>query len=218
MSSTESPRHGASSFATLRQFVRKRATAAVERCELCGADVAAAEHEHLIEPASRKLLCACRPCAILFSGGVGTKYKSVPRRIRFLPDFKLTDGQWDGLMIPISIAFIFQSTPDGKTVALYPSPAGPTESLLALDSWDEIVRDNPVLREMEPDVEALLVNRVGDAREHYLAPVDECYKLVGLIRAHWRGFSGGQKVWEEMEAFFAGLKERGSPAGETSRA
>ncbi len=216
MSSTESPRRS-NPFATLRQFVRERA-AAVERCELCGTDVAAAEHEHLIELASRKLLCACRPCAILFSGGVGTKYKSVPRRTRFLPDFKLTDGQWDGLLIPISIAFIFQSTPDGKIVALYPSPAGPTESLLALDSWDEIVRDNPVLQKMEPDVEALLVNRVGDAREHYLAPVDECYKLVGLIRAHWRGFSGGQKVWEEIEVFFAGLKERGSPAGETSRA
>ena len=55
---------------------------------------------------------------------------------------------------------------------------------------------NPVLESLEPDVEALLVNRVGHAREasaaeYYIAPIDACYQLVGLIRVHWRGLSGG---------------------------
>jgi hypothetical protein len=104
-------------------------------------------------------------------------------------------------------------------VALYPSPAGPTESLLTLDTWEEIVRANPILEQMEPDVEALLVNRVGPIREHFLAPIDECYKLVGLIRIHWRGLSGGTEVWREINSFFDQLKQRAlvpSPPGRES--
>jgi hypothetical protein len=203
-----------SSLAALRRFVRPRA-AAVERCELCSAELAA-EHQHLVEPSSRTMVCACEPCAILFSGQAEMKYKRVPRRIRSLPDFQLTDGQWDSLMIPIQLAFFFDSTPAGRVLALYPSPAGPVESLLALDSWEEIVRDNPVLKELEPDVEALLIKRVGGLSEYYLVPIDECYKLVGLIRAHWRGLSGGTEVWREIGQFFARLKERSSPARETT--
>jgi hypothetical protein len=61
---------------------------------------------------------------------------------------------------------------------------------------------------METDVEALLVNRVGDGREYYIVPIDECYKLVGLIRTHWRGLSGGTEVWREISKFYANLKER----------
>ena len=45
--------------------------------------------------------------------------------------------------------------------AFYPSPAGATESLLPLTAWEEIVRENPALREMQPDVEALLVRANG---------------------------------------------------------
>ncbi len=209
-----------SSFATIRQFVRARAP--VERCELCSAQLAA-DHPHLIEPTARKLVCACDACAILFSGSAETKYRRVPRRIRLLTDFQLTDAQWESLMIPINLAFFFNSTPAGHVVALYPSPAGPTESLLGLDAWEEIAQSNPVLNEMEPDVEALLVNRVGSARgytgaQYYIVPVDECYKLVGLIRAHWRGLSGGAKVWEEIAVFFNRLKERSIPVGEKTNA
>ena len=171
-------------FGALRQFVRRKRDA--ERCELCSAEVAA-EHPHLIEPASRKLVCSCNACAILFSG-IGQKYKRVPRRVLALQDFALTDAQWEGLMIPISMAFFFRSTPDARVVAFYPSPAGATESLLPLETWNDISIENPVLQEMEADVEALLVNRLGAGRgyaaaEYYLLPVDECYKLVGLIRA-----------------------------------
>jgi hypothetical protein len=205
-----------SPLAALRRFVRPRATA-FERCEMCSAELAV-EHPHLVEPSTRQLICACNACAILFSGQAEKKYKRVPRRIRALPDFRLTDGQWDSLMIPIQLAFFYNSTPDAKVIALYPSPAGPTESLLALDAWDEIVQDNPILREMESDVEALLVKRVGGASEYYLVPIDECYKLVGLIRAHWRGLSGGTEVWREIGQFYAGLKERSSPVSVTTSA
>ena len=130
---------------------------------MCSQELAPA-HQHLLEPVSRKLLCACDACAILFSSQGQTKYKRVPRRIRFLAEFRMTDSQWDGLMMPINMAFFFKSTPQGRVVAMYPSPAGATESLLSFDTWDEIALENPVLQEMEADVEALLVNRIGHAR------------------------------------------------------
>jgi hypothetical protein len=93
-------------------------------------------------------------------------------------------------------------------MALYPGPAGAIESLLDLGAWSDLVRDNPILDQLESDVEALLVNRVGPTREYYLAPIDTCYELVGLIRTNWRGLSGGQEVWEEIGRFFARMKER----------
>lgn len=206
--------------ASLRRFIRERPAA--ERCELCSAEVGA-EHQHLVEPITRKLACACDACAILFSGQSGSKYRRVPRRILSLTDFRMTDAQWDSLLVPINMAFFFYSEPQQKVVALYPSPAGPTESLLPLDSWQDIVAENSILSRMEPDVEALLVSRVDRSHgrstaEYYLAPIDECFKLVGLIRANWRGLSGGTEVWEAIARFFESLKKRSSSASETSRA
>jgi hypothetical protein len=207
-------------FGALRQFIRPRKPD-VERCELCSAEVAAG-HPHLIEPGTRKLLCTCDACAILFSG-MGTKYKRVPRRVLALQNFHLSDGQWESLMVPISMAFFFRSTPDARVVAFYPSPAGATESLLPLETWKDIEDANPILLEVESDVEALLVNRVGHARgftaaEYYVLPIDECYKLVGLIRANWRGLSGGTEVWQEIGQFFDGLKQRATVVKEEANA
>ena len=98
---------------------------------------------------------------MLFSGQAGTKYKRVPCDIRLLADFRLTDAEWDGLLIPINLAFFFQNSIDSRVSALYPSPAGATESLLPLEAWSSIVQTNPALNQMEPDVEALLVNVCG---------------------------------------------------------
>ena len=207
----------ASAFATLRQFARKRNDNA-ETCEMCSRELAS-EHAHLLETANRKLICACEACAILFSGNQNLKFKRVPRDVRFLSDFRLTDAQWDSLMIPIEMAFLYYSTPHGKVVAYYPSPAGPTESLLSLNTWNDVIQENAILNELRTDVEALLVNRVGAGRgvkpEYYVVPIDECYKLVGLIRMHWRGLSGGTEVWREVGQFFAELKAKaGAPNGE----
>src|ERR1700677_3925148 len=182
----------------------------VERCELCGLPLAT-EHRHLVELATQRLVCSCEACGLLFSGQA-TKYRRVPLRFLLLQDFALSDAQWDSLLIPINMAFFFQNTPRDRAVAIYPSPAGPMESLLDLSSWSELVAANPALRTMEPDVEALLVDRInrntpqagGHERQgaeagprYFLVPIDACYKLVGLIRAHWRGLSGGQGVWGE---------------------
>jgi len=202
-------------FDALRRFTQPRAP--LERCDLCGLAIAP-EHDHLLEPAARRLVCACGACAVLFSGQADTKYLRVPRRVWRLQEFRLTEAQWEDLRLPIDLAFFFHSTPHGKTMACYPSPAGATESLLDLGAWEDLLRENPVLTELAPDVEALLVNRVargGEARPpvYFLVPIDQCFRLVGLIRTHWRGFTGGSVVWEEIDGFFADLTRRARPAG-----
>jgi hypothetical protein len=201
-------------FSVLRRFTRSRSSAsrAVEHCELCSAGLQH-NHPHLVELATRKILCACDACALLFDGIEKSRYKRVSRDSQYLANFEMTDGQWESLMIPINMAFLFQSSIENRIVALYPSPAGAVESLLPLDAWSEIAENNPALHHLKPDIEALLVNRVGHAHgtreaEYYIAPIDECYKLVGLIRANWKGLSGGAEVWTEVGRFFRELRSK----------
>lgn len=78
------------------------------------------------------------------------------------------------------------------------------ESSLDLEYWSAIAERNHVLNKFEPDVEALLVNRISTPR-YYRAPIDQCFRLVGTIRKHWRGLSGGELVWTEIDRFFASL-------------
>lgn len=197
---------GAAGIAALRRLSRlPPTTAAEEKCELCGRSLAP-RHRHLLEMETRRIVCACDPCATCFQGVVGGRYRLIPREARALTDFVLTDSQWESLALPIDLAFIFRHTPANRVIALYPGPAGTVESLLPLTTWRELVSENPVLAGMAPDVEALLINRVGIARRYYLAPIDACFRLVGLIRIHWRGLFGGAEVWREINAFFDELE------------
>jgi uncharacterized protein DUF5947 len=196
----------------LRQVVRQahaQQAAVAERCELCG-DPIPADHRHMLDLQSRELMCACRACKILFDKGAagGGHYTLVPDRRLRLVDFEMDDASWEELRIPVDMAFFFHHGEAGKVVAYYPSPAGPTESLLELGAWTELERANPVLAELEQDVEALLVNRSRGARQYFLVPIEDCYALVGVIRTRWRGLTGGQEVWEEIERFFEGLAGR----------
>jgi hypothetical protein len=212
---------GAGPFASLQRLARARRTHEV--CDLCGAEIAA-EHPHLFEPEHRALVCACTACSLLFDNGHG-RYRCVPRRIERLVGFRMSDVRWEGLHVPIDLAFFFHSTPANSIVALYPSPAGVTECAAAAEAWAELAEENPVLRELAPDVEALLVNRLGlvppsppasggegsdlETRgEYFRAPIDDCFRLAGLLRRHWRGLSGGTEVWKQMSQFFTELRQR----------
>ena len=201
----ENVRQQENAFATLRKFARRRVPS--ERCELCSAGLAQ-EHSHLLERSTRQILCSCEPCAVLFSGQGNARYLRIPRRPQFLRDFQMSDLEWEALMLPINLAFFYYDAAADRVLAMYPSPAGATESLLSLESWTDIVAQNPKLRAMEPDVQALLVNRMGASKDYFLVPIDECYRLVGLIRTHWRGLSGGNEVWKQMREFFSDLKRR----------
>ncbi len=180
-----------------------------EQCEMC-AVLIPADHQHVVNLESRGLLCACRACYLLFveRGAAGGKFRSVPDRHLSLSGFAMTQGEWDALQIPVSVAFFFFNSVMDRVVAFYPSPAGATESLLSLEAWDQLVVDNPVLGMLEPDVEALLVRRADGHSDSFVVPIDACYELVGLLRTRWRGFDGGQDAHAAIEGFFAGLAER----------
>ena len=184
-----------------------------EQCELCSEPIPS-EHRHLVDLENRELLCACRACTILFdrSAAGGGHYRLVPDRRLRLTDFDLDELRWAALQIPVDMAFFFRNSQAGRVMAFYPSPAGPTESLLELGAWEEIERANPVLAALEPDVEALLVNRARGARDYYVVPIDDCYLLVALIRMRWRGFTGGTEVWDAIKDFFDGLRDRSEEA------
>jgi Family of unknown function (DUF5947) len=207
----------------LRKLVRSSSNAPVseskERCDLCSEPIAP-QHRHLLDLDTRELMCACRPCSILFDPGAagGGHYRLVPERRLNLVDFELPDSTWERLRIPVEMAFFFRNSAEGRMMAFYPSPMGPTESLLGLDAWAEIERSNPVLETLEPDVEALLVNRSRGARQHSLVPIGDCYALVGVIRTRWRGLTGGEEVWEAINGFFDDLEQRSEPVDRTGKA
>jgi len=186
-------------------------TKPAEQCELCSVRVPL-QHRHLLETEKRQIVCACDSCAMRFEGVVEGRYKIIPRDARALPDFQMSDAEWETLALPINLAFFFYHSPQRKMVAMYPSPAGATESLLPLTAWETLAARNSALRTLEPDVEALLINRVRQQRAYYIVPIDKCFELVGLIRMSWRGFSGGEEVWRDIERFFSNLREMAKTA------
>ena len=193
------------SFPALRRLSQRRTTPDPSRCELCGS-VLGGDHAHLVEPPTAKLVCACPACALLFPARPGVRFKRVPRDVFELPEFDAT-----GLSMPIGLAFFFRSSVDGKMTALYPSPAGPTPASVDEEAWRAVLDHAPELSRMEADVQALLVHRLGGARDTFLLPIDLCYELVGRLRLQWRGISGGEEVRVELIAFFKRLRERSTP-------
>lgn len=185
------------------------ATAPVEACGLCSA-VVPDEHRHLLDLAARRLVCACRACALLFDGGgsIAQQYRLIPVGARQLHDVDGADQFWAELSIPVGLAFFFRDTVAKRVVALYPGALGVAESQLPMTAWETLVHDNPEIGTLRPDVEALLVNRTRGMQQHWLVPIDTCYALAGIIRTHWKGLGGGDAVWSELDRFFTDLESR----------
>jgi uncharacterized protein DUF5947 len=175
-----------------------------ERCDLCGNSIPA-DHRHLLQLEERSILCVCESCLALRGGD--PEFRPTGTRVVWLEDFELPDHLWASFAIPIGLAFFLHSSATGGMVSLYPSPAGATESELDLEAWNDLVRVNPVLASLEPDAEALVVNRTAEPHQHAIAPIDECYRLVGMIKSRWEGISGGAGPEEAIAGFFAELRE-----------
>lgn len=180
-----------------------------EHCELCDESLPE-DHRHVVNLDTRNLLCTCTACNLLFTheGAAGGKYRAIPDRFLYDASLELSERQWDELQIPVGMAFFFDNSSLGRFVAFYPSPAGATESLLPLETWQQVMEANPAFASIAPDVEALLVRRMDGRFECYLAPIDASYELVGRVRRHWKGFDGGEEVWSEIASFFSTLRER----------
>lgn len=180
----------------------------VQRCELC-AERIDTEHQHVFELSSGELQCACRACSVLFDHNAagGRDYRLVPRRRTKLTDMHLDPPLWASLGVPVDLAFFVRDSATSEVVARYPSAAGTLRSTVPEDSWQRLAQANPRLHHQDTDVEALVINRSRDSSDYWLLPLDDCYRLTALLRENWSGFTGGERVWEEISRFFAELKE-----------
>lgn len=195
----------------LRETKPRAQPRAGEQCELCSEPIGD-EHGHLVDVHARRLLCSCRGCYLLFmsDGAGGGHFRAVPDRYVSFSDFRLSSAQWDSLQIPVSVAFFLVNSALDRVAAFYPGPAGATESLLPLDTWQEVVDANPALATLQPDVEAFLVRadrNVGGA-ECFVVPIDVCYELVGRLRMLWRGFDGGREAHDALDEFFERVRTK----------
>ncbi|MFE1878463.1 DUF5947 family protein [Streptomyces diastatochromogenes] len=187
----------------IRSAAGRTATAEAEACELCAAPVADT-HPHLYDIEAAEVRCVCRPCSVLFAeDGAGEgRYRLVPRRRLRLPPVDTAV-----LGVPVGLVF-FVPRSDGTVTAQGPSPAGAMRWEVDAAAWQRLTATFPQLASMAPEVEALLVNTVRGLDEHWIVPVDDCFRMVALVRREWRGLSGGDGVWPAVERFFAELTER----------
>ena len=171
----------------------------VERCDLCAAPVES-RHRHVLDEERGELLCTCRACTLLFGRDAagGGRYRLVPETRRRLPALSPRE-----LGVPVGLAFFVRE--DDGVVASYPSPAGATRWDVDPAVWAGIVRRCPELADLAPRVQALLLNTARGRGEHWLVPIDDCYRLVAVIRSEWRGLSGGSTVWPAVDTFFEEL-------------
>lgn len=176
----------------------------VERCDLCSTTLPA-DHRHMLNTEERRIVCTCESCWALRSGDA--EFRPVGARTVWLPDLNMPDEVWAGFQIPIGLAFFMFSTTSECVVAMYPSPAGATESELHFDTWNRLLELNPGFT-LDPDIEGLIANRMVDPPLYAIAPIDRCYELTGAIKATWEGISGGTAVEEAVAHFFADLWQR----------
>ncbi|MDX6718370.1 MAG: hypothetical protein QOJ63_624 [Solirubrobacteraceae bacterium] len=202
---TGTPRLPSTLVAGLGRLARPAPVVEVEKCEVCGSSLSE-DHRHLLELGERRILCACEPCIAMRSGV--DNYCPVGTRTLWLDDFDFPDELWAAFQLPIGLAFFLRSTGTNTVVALYPSPAGATESELHLESWEALVARNPILEQLDSDGEALVVNRMTDPPEHAIVPIDECYRLVGLIKSNWTGISGGNAISDAVPLFFQHVRRK----------
>ena len=154
------------------------------------------------------MLCSCETCWSVRSGEAS--YRPAGVRTAWLEGFDLPDDAWASFQIPIGLAFFMVTGQPERAVAFYPSPAGATESEIDDAAWRRLKGLNPSLDKLEPDCEALIVNRMGDVHQHVIAPIDECYRLVGMIKTTWEGISGGPGPQEAIDRFFVELHIKGA--------
>ncbi len=181
----------------------------LERCDLCQVGIPA-DHRHLLHLSERRILCVCEPCWAMRAGH--DDLRPVGQRTLWLEDFDLPEAVWSDLRIPIGLTFLMVSSVTQCVVAMYPSPAGATESELRFETWRAVTERNPVLDELEADVEGLIINRLTEPPAYLIAPIDRCYELTGLIKLHWEGISGGSGLERAIAGFFDELRGQAVPA------
>jgi len=192
--------------ARLRRFIGWwRRTPPTLRCDLC-ATVLREAHRHVVDADARRLLCSCHACALRFVGGTTARFRAVPVRGRVDPASTMRSDDLEALGVPVGLAFFLSASSTGQWSAIFPSPAGVTESDLPEPVWRAFIETNDLARSVEEDIEALLVHRRPSGPTTLLvAPIDACYALTASLREAWRGLEEGAAVHDAIERAVADL-------------
>ena len=179
-----------------------------ESCDMCGAAVPA-NHDHLLDAQQAQVRCSCRACRLLFEreAASGGRYRPIPRRRLRVPDVDVR-----ALGVPVGLAYLVRDAA-GAAHAHYPSPLGATRWDVDGERWAAATASCSELATLRPEVEALLVNTARGAKERWIVPIDDCFRLVAVVRREWRGLSGGVTVWPAIDEFFADLASKEAPRG-----
>ena len=169
-------------------------------CDLCGTSMPE-DHRHLLQLDERSIVCACESCWALRSGDA--EYVPTGSRVVWLDDLDLPDDLWARFQIPIGLAFFLRT--QGGVVAFYPSPAGATESELDLGVWGELCAKNPVVADLEPEAEALIVDNRSETARAAIVP-------------DGRGLPAGGAREGELAGHLGRLRRGGGPGGLLRRA
>ena len=180
----------------------RAASARTAHCELCPVGIGE-DHRHLLQIAERRIVCVCETCWSVHSGD--PEFRPPGARSLVLDGFRMTDDLWNAFQVPVGLAFLLRSGVSKSVIAMYPSPAGATESELELTAWDALRDANPDL-ELEPDAETLIIDRTGSPHRYAIVPTDQAYRLVGMIKSRWEGITGGKGVDGAIAEFFAELR------------
>ena len=185
-----------------------------ETCEICGVGIPA-RHGHVADTHDHRLLCVCRPCHLLFApdGAGGARFRGVGDTVRHLDDLVLDEADWDGLQIPVDLAFFFRHSDEDASTRSTPdrvAPPSPRSTSPPGPPCSTPTRRSPA---MMPDVEAVLLRHLDPGFSAHVTPIDVCYELVGIVREHWEGLHGGDDVWQRIAAFFEELDRRGQSTG-----
>ncbi|MEU9238790.1 DUF5947 family protein [Streptomyces sp. NPDC048385] len=191
----------------IRSAADRQPAAGAEVCDLCAAPVSE-DHAHLYDTGRAEIRCVCRACSVLFAdtrqgaGAEDGQFRLIPTRRVRLPKVDTA-----ALGVPVGLVF-FVPRADGSVTAEGPSPAGAMRWEVSAAAWQRAVAGCPPLATMTADVEALLVNTVHGLDHHWIVPVDDCFRMLAVVRREWRGLSGGGRMWPAMERFFEELTER----------
>jgi hypothetical protein len=203
------------SLRALQRFrLRTRRSGTADRCELCSVDLGE-QHPHAVDLEKRTLTCLCKACSLLFAGrNDRVRYRTIADRVLIDRELDFSEQDWIDLDIPVRLAFLFFNSQIQRWVAVYPSPAGPTEAVLETERFQRLAARSTIFSSIEPDIEAFIAyaRRPHErTTECYLVPIDVCYDLVGRVRRGWRGFNGGDDIRREIEGIFGRLRDRSRP-------
>lgn len=191
--------------------------AAIEECALCAQSIPT-EHEHLLEPDARRVLCACPSCAALFAREQqrqAPRYLRVDRRASRVRELDFDDHTWAELGVPAGLAFFTTRHRTGEVVATFPGRAGLIESFVPLRVWSGLEQRFPLLKAILPEVEALLVRRTARHRDVFQVSIDHCYELAGLLRSSETPQAAPELP--PVQSFFARLEQGAGRARHSRR-